>query len=190
MFKKEMSVLNWLVISGLVVCNVLLIKQNVELRETVEQHEREKRVQVGDIFNDFKAANKNNEPVDFVSDQTKKKLLLFSSTTCPFCEKQTPYWKQFLKQTDINNYKIYFLFNNREDISKVNEYLETNGFMSDGNSVTPLFSDNETLRKYKLNGTPTTLIINGAGIVEKSWSGLWDRATISEVEDYFHIAID
>lgn len=190
MFKKGMSALNWLVLIGLIICNIVLIKQNIELRETVERQEREKRVQVGDRFGEFTAFDNKNESVNFISNKPTKNLILFSSTTCPFCNKQNPYWIQLAKQINAENYKIYMLFNDDEEIPKVEQYLEDNGFTIAENQITVLFSDNEMLQKYKLNGTPTTLVVNESGTVEKSWSGLWDKTKISEAENYFHIVIN
>ena len=184
---KIMSLISWLMIVGLVICNVVIIRQNLELRETVERQELEKRVQIGDSFNEFQAVDDNNKSINLVSSKPLKKILFFSSTTCPFCLKQNPYWTQVAAQTDFDKYEIFTLFNDREEHIKANEYLKQNGYTS---SVQPLYSNGEILQKYKLNGTPATVIINENGVVEKSWSGLWDKTTVSEVENYFHIKIN
>ncbi len=187
---KLISIISWITVIGLIVCNILLIKQNLQLRETVEKQESEKRVNVGAEFSEFKAVDNNNNPVSLVSGKPSKKIIFFSSTSCPFCKKQNPYWTQLASQVKSGQYEIFALFNDREEHPKVEEYLKTYGFADINISVKPLYSNGEILQKYRLNGTPATLIINENGIVEKAWSGLWDKTTISEVENYFHITVN
>jgi peroxiredoxin len=185
-----MSLISWLMIVGLVVCNIILIKQNLHLREVVEKQEIEKRVQIGQSFDEFKAVDNINNSVNLLSAKPTKKVILFSSTSCPFCKKQNPYWTQLASQINSEKYEIFMLFNDREECPKVEEYLRSNGYTSIDNSIKPLYSSGETLQKYRLNGNPATLIIDENGVVEKSWSGLWDKPTIKEVENYFHAAIN
>lgn len=68
-------------------------------------------------------------------------------------------------------------------------YLNNYGYEEVGRPVRVLFSPDEELQKYKLSATPTTLVLNENGVVEKVWPGLWDRSMIAEVNDYFHSAL-
>jgi len=44
-----------------------------------------------------------------------------------------------------------------------------------------VFFDKDSLGTYKLNATPTTLLIDEAGTVEHAWVGKWDQASAMEV---------
>nr|AUN37817.1 hypothetical protein [uncultured bacterium] len=43
------------------------------------------------------------------------------------------------------------------------------------------FFDSDSLGSYKLTATPTTLLINEAGMVEHTWIGKWDETKAMEV---------
>ena len=81
------------------------------------------------------------------------------------------------------------LFRDREDKSKVASYLNANGYELENSSVKFLFLADEFLQENKLNSTPTTLLVNENGIVEKVWFGLWDKTIISEVNSSLGVSV-
>ena len=187
---KIESSLIWVIITGLIICNGVLIAQNIKLRQVVERQYNEKRTQVGDDFNGLKVSDENRKSIEISSSESIKKIILFSSTECPFCKKQNPFWVQLIDEIDDKKYTVFILFNDGEENSKVNEYMKSAGYLNTKKLAKSLFSDSETLQKYKLNGTPATLVIDENGIVEKVWTGLWDKTKIAEVEAYFRITIN
>lgn len=173
----------------LIICNGFLIRQNWQLRADVEKLSLEQRVQVGENFGDFKAVDPENKPVTINSEAGIKKVILVSSTSCPYCKKQNAYWIECLKQLDPAKYEAVVLFNEREERQAVDNYLTRYGYFAGELSLKVLFSADDMLQKYKLRSTPMTLVIDENGAVEKVWLGLWDRPKIAEANSFFHISI-
>lgn len=184
------SVLSWVIIIILVLSSILLIRQNLQLRTTVEKLVAEQKIQIGEKFTAFNAVDLEDRPIEVNFNESKAKtILLFSSTTCPFCKKQNPYWNDVIKQIDYRKYQILEVFHEKEDKGKVIEYLKNNSLENEKSSLRILFLADEFLRKNKLNSTPITLIIGENGIVERAWFGLWSKSTITEVNSSLEISI-
>jgi thiol-disulfide isomerase/thioredoxin len=149
----------------------------------------ESKVQIGDDFIGFTAVDINNKPAVLDSASKSKKIIFLLSTTCPYCKKQNAYWTELLNTFDASRYEVLAVFNRKEELKTVDEYFETFGYK---NTVTPvriLFSEGETLDKYKLKSTPTTLVIDENDRVEKAWIGLWSPLIISEANSFFNTSI-
>lgn len=53
-----------------------------------------------------------------------------------------------------------------------------------------VFVNDQTLARYKLTATPTTLLIDNTGKVEHAWVGKWDKSKIAEVATAVDIKLD
>jgi peroxiredoxin len=189
MFKNLLILSNsiWVIGIILVVCNIFLVVQNLQLRDKIEILSSNPKVEIGEQFSKFNAIDIENHGVNFSSAKIKK-IVLFTSTTCPYCKKQNPYWTQMLNQVDSQKYEVLEIFNSAENRQKVSEYLRMIGH-SDNPKLKVVFSNNEDLQKHKLSLTPTTVVLNENGLVEKVWSGLWDKSKIEDVNSYFNSTI-
>lgn len=183
------SVLSWVVVVMLTLCNVLLIRQNSQLRTAVHKLESEQRLQIGDKLGSFKGTDLDGNvmEVNFNANNLKK-VVLFSSISCPFCKKQNPKWNQLIEKIDRQKYEVVELFRDKEPRNQVATYLKANSF-SNGDLIKVFLVGNEFLKEEKLNGTPITLIVGQNGVVEKAWFGLWDESATSEVNSSLDISI-
>jgi glutaredoxin len=191
MLKRFLSLatLSWAVVIVLTLCNVLLIRQNYQLRALVQGLESEQRIQVGDKLGPFWGSDLEGKPVDVRFDEAGvRKVIMFSSTTCPFCKKQNPNWNQLMEQIDRRKYEVVELFREREAGSRVADYLKANSLSNEGTSRVLLVGD-DFLKEKKLNSTPVTLIVGKNGVVEKAWFGLWNNSAIAEVNSSLDISI-
>lgn len=192
MFKKltfpSLSVLSWVVVVILILCNGLLIRQNRQLRTVVRELEAEQKIQVGDKLLPFRAAGLDGQSLEVRFDENDvKKIVLFSSITCPFCKKQNPRWNQLIQQIDHQKYEVVELFRDREAASAVAAYLRANSPSNDSARV--LLTADEFLQKAKLNTTPITLVVGRNGVVEKAWFGLWNASSTAEVNSFLGTSI-
>ncbi len=189
MFKKfeTASILSWLIVIALIACNGFLIRQNLRLRGMVDELNSERTVKIGDEFTDFKAFDTENKPLNFGLSKNKK-VILFTSTSYPFCKKQNPYWLQMLQQLDARKYETVEIFNAAEERPTVSNYVNSIGHSTIPNLYV-LCSESENLQKYKLNATPTTLVLNEEGSVEKVWDGLWNKSKVEEVNSYLNLSV-
>ena len=179
----------WILLFLLTLCNGFLIWQNQNLKNEVQRLSAESKVQVGEDFSGFKAVDIDNKPVTLEAASKTKKIIFLFSTTCPFCKKQNSYWTELLKTFDASKYEVFAVFNRKEELKTVDEYFDTFGYKNAGTSIKVLFSEDETLEKYKLKSTPTTLVIDESDRVEKAWVGLWSPGVLAEANSFFNTSI-
>jgi thiol-disulfide isomerase/thioredoxin len=184
-----LPVLSWVMVVILTLCNILLIRQNSQLRIAVQKLESEQRIQIGDKFGSFRGTDLEGKPVAVNFDENNlKKIVLFSSISCPFCKKQNPKWNQLIEKIDRQKYEVVELFRDKESRNQVAAYLKANSF-SNEDSVKVFLVGDEFLKEKKLNGTPITLIVGQNGVVERAWIGLWNESAIAEVNSILDISI-
>ena len=68
-------------------------------------------------------------------------------------------------------------------VKALTEYLNSVGCNSLNVGVVP----ENVINSYKLQMTPTTVIIGNDGVVEEAWAGKWTPSTISDAEKRFGI---
>lgn len=183
------ATLSWAMAIALILCNALLIRQNLQLRALTRKLEAEQRVQVGDKFGLFTGAGLDGTAAQVRFDEPgRKRVVLFSSISCPFCKQQNPMWNQLIEKLDHEKYEVVEIFRDGESVNRVAAYLKANGF-SDGASARIFLIGDEPLREVKLNSTPITLVVGANGAVEKVWYGLWNRSTTAEVNSFLNVSI-
>jgi peroxiredoxin len=185
----SLAILSWVVVAILTLCNVLLMRQNSQLRTTVHKLESEQRIQAGDRLDSFTGTDLEGKPVEVkFDDNNLKKVVLFSSISCPFCQKQNPKWNQLIEKIDRRKYEVVELFRDNESRNQVAAYLKANS-LSNEDLVKVFLAGNKFLKEEKLNGTPITLVVGQNGVVERAWVGLWDAAALTEVNSVLGLSI-
>jgi peroxiredoxin len=155
----------------------------LQLRALTQKLEAEQRLQAGDKLGPFKGAGLDGQAVEVRFDESGlNKVVLFSSTSCPFCKKQNPMWNQLMGKIDRSKYEVIEIFRNREPISQVSAYLKASGF-PEGDAAKIILIGDEPLREEKLNSTPMTFIVGENGTVEKAWYGPWSGPTTAGARD-------
>lgn len=174
---KKLLVVLGLFIGFLVVLNVLLLKQNLQMRSQLEKYQPQK-LKVGESVQSFTAKDLNGETVNIsFSDNSKKRFLLYFTSTCPYCKQQFPEWKQLISQAKEKNIEVLGIVSENENKEALKEYLNTFGCGIE--SETPLqvlILPNKTLQDYKLSLTPTTVLLSNDGKVEQNWIGKWKES--------------
>lgn len=178
-WKSSSAVALWAVLLALAAANVLLIRQNFQLRAALSRYEPE-AVQPGDDLSPFSARGAANESLQIAYDgKGPRRVFFYFTPTCPYCRKQFAHWREVLSKADRERFEVWGLVSDAEDRGRIEEYLRSVGCGTD--SATPLrvaFVANDTLRSYKLTSTPTTLVVANDGTVESSWLGKWDARTV------------
>src|SRR4026208_1465810 len=180
----------WLTI-GLVVMlcivNVLLIKQNLDLRRQLAAGARTldlatNVLQPGDIVTPVQATDLNGRPYNLQYNKDgRHRLLLYFSPNCPYCQQQTPLWRGLLNHVDGSRFTVVGVVSDREDKESVSAHANGAGYFNTKTPLPVIFFDNESLGTYKLTATPTTLLIDDDGRVEYAWVGKWDDGRVREV---------
>ena len=121
---KVSSRKSWLTIGVIVmlcVVNLLLIKQNLELRRQLAAGGRtvdltRNSLQPGDVVAPVSATDLDGRPyqIDYTRDG-RQRLLLFFSPNCPYCRQQSPLWRDLLDKIDSNRFTVLGVVSDRED---------------------------------------------------------------------------
>jgi len=187
---KRPSQKPWLTIGLIVilcVVNLLLIKQNLDLRKQLAAGGRAidlttNFLQPGDVVTSVTATDLDGRPyqLEYKKDG-RQRLLLFFSPNCPYCQQQSPLWRDLLNKVDGNRFTVIGVVSDREDKQLVSAHADGAGYFKTKTPLPLLFFDSESLGSYKLTATPTTLLINENGRVEHAWVGKWDDTKAMEV---------
>jgi peroxiredoxin len=187
---KPSSQKSWLtigLIAILCVVNLLLIKQNLDLRKQLAVGGRTidlttNLLQPGDVVTSVTATDLDGRPyqLEYKKDG-RQRLLLFFSPNCPYCQQQSPLWRDLLNKVDSNRFTVIGVVSDREDKRLVSAHADGAGYFKTKTPLPLVFFDSESLGSYKLTATPTTLLINEDGRVEHAWVGKWDETKTMEV---------
>lgn len=187
--EKKPRQIPWLavvLILALSILNVLLIAQNFSLRKQLYSAGRldasANALKPGEMVTSISGTDLNGKPyqVQYARDG-KKQLLMFFSPSCLYCVKQGPIWRDLLDRIDANRFNVVGIVGDREDKQEVTQHVDGLGYFKTRVALPVVAVNNDALARYKLTATPTTLLIDDSGRVERAWVGMWDDAKIAEV---------
>ena len=173
-------------IVALSVSNVLLITQNISLRRQLNSVGRmdasANSLKPGEKVTPFAGMDLKGQPyqVQYQKDG-RKQLLLFFSPSCPYCVQQGPIWCDVLNRVDSSRFNVVGIVGNREDPQEVMSHADGLGYFKTRIALPVVSVSDETLARYKLTATPTTLLIDNTGRVEYAWVGKWDEKKTAEI---------
>lgn len=156
----------------LLLLNILLLRQNSDLRSQLESF-HPARLKAGDKVSGFIAKNLNGETISFnYLENNNKRILMYFAPTCQYCKQQFPKWREVINHSKENHLDAFGIVHEGENSQEIKKYLDDfNLGMSSESPLQVLFVSDETLKSYKLNRTPTTILVSEDGIVEQSWVG-------------------
>ena len=161
--------------------DVLLLRQNLQLRKQLRGNANEP--EIGMSLRSFAAKDLDGQPVQLGNTGAgPKRIYLYFTPKCKYCREQFPYWKTIVKEAPSHNLEVIGLVKASEDKTALNAYLREMALSTD--SPTPLrvaFIPEDLQRDYKLFATPTTLVADTSGVIEKSWVGAWRANQFAEV---------
>lgn len=91
-WKNSSAVALWAVLLALATANVLLIRQNFQLRAALSRYEP-KAVQPGDKLPAFSAKGAADESLHIAYDgRGPRRVFFYFTPACPYCRKQFAHW--------------------------------------------------------------------------------------------------
>jgi peroxiredoxin len=171
-------------LSILLVCsvalNLLFIKQVDRYRKTIALIKQERQLLEGELVPPIyaKKLDGQNEVLDY-SEGSFPTILYVFSPNCGWCDRNLDNISSLAKKINSNHRIIGLSLSN----NRLKEYLASNQF------TFPVYTDisADTLRSYKLGGTPQTLVISSKGNVIKCWTGAYVGSLQNEIERYFDV---
>ncbi|MGI8468095.1 MAG: TlpA family protein disulfide reductase [Pyrinomonadaceae bacterium] len=166
----------------MLIANGFLIFQNLSLKSQLQAF-APKQIKEGNVFEVFQAkdVNGNVTKIDYDGNNSKRVLLYFHPT-CGWCKKQMPYWKELVSNADPAKFKVTAVTVD-DNADEIKGYMNTYGI----NSWDVLSIKKDDADKAELSGTPTTIVLDNKGKVEKVWVGMWRDKELADASDYFAI---
>jgi peroxiredoxin len=117
----------------------------------------------GQAAPDFELPNANNETKSLKDFRGQYVLIDFWNTRCSICMREMPYFKKI--QSEFENENIAFVsISNDPDPERWKAFVkDQKDFGTD--LRTENFWDSEVFRAYQVNGTPTYVLVDPAGII-------------------------
>jgi thioredoxin-related protein len=94
----------------------------------------------------------------------EKTLVLAIRKGCHFCEESLPFYKRLVELEKSNSLHAHVLAVMPDDKDSASKALQSSGAVVDG-----IFS--QPLDSLKVSGTPTLLLLDSKGRVERAWIG-------------------
>lgn len=192
MQNRRSSMKSWIapvLILGLIVVNLLLAKQNLAMRQQLRDQANAvnpagQSLKEGEVVTSIAGMGLDGRPYELNYGKDERKLLLFFfSPTCRYCVQQAPLWRDVLNKVDGNRVQVLGLVSNRLDKQAVYAHADELGYFKTKAPLPVVFATDETLTRYRLVATPTTLLIDKYGTVEHVWVGKWDETKTVEVAE-------
>jgi peroxiredoxin len=173
-------------ILALMAVNLLLIQQNFALRRQLSGGGQKAKtpnvLKAGETVASIVGTDLNGHPLEVKYQKDgQRHLLLYFSPGCPYCVQQAAQWREMLNNVDGRRISVVGVVSSREDRQEVSSHADGAGYFKTNTPLPIGFFDDDSLARYKLTSTPTTLLIGDDGRVEHAWVGKWDKEKASEV---------
>jgi len=103
--------------------------------------------------------------------KSPRTLVMAVQSTCHFCSESMAFYRELSRKKSA---AIRLVVVAPDDLPKAKTYVTSNGFTPDG----IVSSD---LPSIRVTGTPTLLLVNPAGVIERVWMGKLSAAREKEV---------
>jgi len=173
---------NWLQVSSVVIIAlltlevILLMTQNRQLRETCAVSSGG-IMKSGEQVQEFDMISFDNAIHPFkYSDRAKQYLFFILSPGCSYCENNLVQWNMIFASSRNRNVDIFGISLSPAEIAA--SYVTEKNIPFNTVAV-----DSSFARKYKVVGTPQTMLINGDGTVQQVWVGELNENQTNEIRE-------
>ena len=175
--------------SVLIVCLVASVVLNVALalrvrdqRRAIDRVKASGVIAVGEGVPAFTAKSLSGDPVEVRYDGDSRNTVLYVfSPRCDWCDRNEPNLQEILQRSGSTHRFVAISLS--ED--GLHDYVLERSYQIP--VVTAL--DEDTKARYKLGGTPQTLVISPEGRVLENWIGVYDGEVAERVEGYFDVRL-
>jgi hypothetical protein len=192
--RKPPSIMFWVLLFALAAGNTLLLKQNLELRGQIKMYgmmldPARNSLKPGDDVQPFVATDLQGQSYSVTyTGKGPKRVFLFFTPSCKYCDAQASNWRRVLEQTDEGAFQIIGIVRDQEDKTAITDFVNSK-ISSPKRKLPVLFVPESVLRGFKFSMTPTTMIVNNTGTVENVWAGAWTDSTIPTARAVFNVPL-
>lgn len=185
---KLLTRLPVIMICLLTISNIALIVQNLRLRGLLNsgQPSAPRHLNVKEVVAGFSGKSFDGSKVEVLYDaQNSRRLFLYFSPDCAYCDEQFPIWKQLMSEIDQARYEVIGLVSEQQENNAIQAYLRRLGC----ENLKVVKVSSAMLKSYKLSATPMTVVVDGAGVVEGIWPGRWDEKMVNAARKFFSVTL-
>lgn len=181
--------------SAFLIANILLIKQNFELKALLIEHTgapgnqppgdgRPVELAPGQVLTSLNGIDIEGNRTSIAYNQDARKTLLLSfAPECAPCEENMPDWEALVKILDSNSFRVVAV---SVVPTGAKEYISRHNL---GGVPVIASVDVQDRATYKLRATPQMILISPDGKVEKVWTGLMRGERRKEVEQVLGVKL-
>ncbi len=170
---------------ALIGANVMLLRQNRELKQTLQIRSEPTYLSPGRSVVRLRGLDLHGSRLSFDFERgSKKTVMLVFQPECGWCQKNMGNWAALLDRTDRERFDFLAVSTSKEGVA---DYVDQHRRLA----ALPLISEpdiNDRL-EYRLFDTPQTIVVDEDGQVEKVWLGAMSGPMQREVESYFGISL-
>jgi peroxiredoxin len=141
-------------------------------------------LEAGDVLDGFAAPALDGQMTITYGSTNRNRIFLYLSPDCPYCDEQMPYWRQLVDQVDDQRFETVVLARATENVEGLRKYLADGGL----NTVPAALISDEIRRRYRLLGTPMTVIVGPDGTVVQQWRGRWTSEDAKIAQGFFGVS--
>lgn len=180
-FRASEIVLTALLLGSLTV-TFFLSREVLRLRGVISHLKSEGRLAPGAEVPPLEGLDVDGQPIQVdYSESPQPTLLYVFSPDCGWCARNQESFK-ILVGAVKDSHRIVGVSTTPEGVK---EYVEANGYEFPTVARLP----RHTIDRYKLGGTPQTLLISSQGKVLKNWMGAYGEAVQADLEEYFGVEL-
>ena len=186
LFSTALQTLLWCVALAVLGQNLLLLRQNRQLRDVASkkvQVKIENQVNPGSQLDDLTGINLYGvlTPIALPVTTTERLLIITMSPTCPICETNRRSWIEMTKDLKRRgNWKVLWL--SRDPVPDTLKYCQRNGIPAEDVLADP---GHRTYTQLALEQVPHMVVVDHAGVVEKVWGGFLNAELKKNIFSYF-----
>ena len=175
-FSKVMEILIWFAGLGVLVANVLLLRQNRSLQETLAP-----QIAAGAHLEKLAGLTLEGrfQPLGMPSADSKLLIITFSPG-CPACQANQDGWMKLAGALEQKGVRVAWL--SRDPVEITREYCVKHGIRISDTLADPPY---RTYLQLGLARVPNTVLVKADGTVEKVWRGRLDPAGWDSMFAYF-----
>jgi peroxiredoxin len=171
---RMFNTLLWCAALGVLFENVILIRQNRELKGLTYQNP----INAGRSLRHLSglALDGTIRPIKVPDNNGTRLVIATFAPGCPFCRQTQPFWTSLSDVLRRHGQRLIWL--SRDSVESTRDYCEKAGIVP-----SDVFADppNRTYIQLGLQVVPNTIVVGPGGIVEKVWTGPLDESKAEQV---------
>lgn len=161
--------------------NVLLAQRIGKQRRFIDAVKTEGLLQRGDVVPPLAGSSVEGQRIDVAFAGDRPTVVYVFSPACPWCDRNLENLRMVVQHSEGR----FNFVGISVDAEGLPEYLAVHPYPFEVISTL----DQQTMERYKIGGTPQTLVVDPGGKVLENWPGVYQGELGERVSDYFGVTL-